>query len=63
MKKIFLMLTMLFTFSTAFISCRDTPNESTEAELNKDELKVEDDAAEENVNEVPREQGVGEIDN
>ncbi|GHA43070.1 hypothetical protein GCM10007103_25350 [Salinimicrobium marinum] len=62
MKKTLLTLAMLFTFSTAFISCRDTPNESNEVELNNEDLEVEDDAAEENVNEVPREQGVGEID-
>ncbi len=62
MKKMLLMFALLFTFSTAFISCRETPNEATEVELNNEELEVEEEEAEETVNEVPREQGVGEID-
>lgn len=66
MKKIVVMFTLLFAFSSAVISCRENPNEATEVELNNDELEVNDDVNTtregDTINEVPREQGVGEID-
>ena len=73
MKKILLIFAMLFTFSSSFISCRETANEQTEQELNNDELDVNDNfdessnererAPNEDNTEVPREEGVGEINN
>lgn len=66
MKNIFLIFALLFTFSSSVISCRENPNEATEVELNNDELELNEDASitpeGDTINEVPREQGVGEID-
>ena len=61
MKRILLLFAIVLTFSSSFISCRETANESSEVELNNDELEV----GEEELNdrtEVPREEGAGDID-
>ncbi len=60
MKKLILFFAFLFTFSTALVSCRDNPEETDEVELNDGELNREDTTNEEM--EVPREEGVGEIE-
>lgn len=66
MKKIILLFALLFTFSSTFISCRDNPKEEeAEVELNDEEANSYDDADavnEDSVIEVPREKGVGEIE-
>lgn len=72
MKKLILMFALLFSVSTTFISCRETANESTEVELNNEELNVDegdedlrgplDDNPEETATEVPREEGPGTIE-
>ena len=67
MKRIFLLFAMVLTFSSSLISCRETPNESTEVELNNDELEVDDQElnnsdAQGTSTEVPREEGAGDID-
>lgn len=71
MKKVILMFALLFTVSTSFVSCRENPNESTEADLNNDELNVNegdedlrgplDNNPDESSTEVPREEGPGTI--
>lgn len=60
MKKILLLFTMLFMFSSSLISCRENPNEATDADLNNEELEVSDDVSDDTL-QVPREEGVGEI--
>lgn len=61
MKKIFLLFAFLLTLGSSMISCRENQKE-TEVELNSEELNVSDDTTEEDsLTEVPREKGVGEI--
>lgn len=72
MKKLVLMFALLFAFSSSFVSCRETANESTEAELNNEELNVNegdedlrgplDNNPDESSTEVPREEGPGTIE-
>ena len=64
MKKIFLFFAMVLTFSSSLISCRETPNEDAEVELNNDELEVDDQELNNDAEntEVPREEGPGDID-